>query len=216
MRYIIEGEGGFTAVHGKRIQMKKGDVILTPTWNYHDHGKDGSGPMIWRLDGLDLPSFRHFPVHFVEHFEQPWYPAENIDTSSSPIVFPWVQMKARLDAAPGDWAAQRYLKANGHEVSRVLGGAAERLNAKTSSPSRRETLSSVYHVISGSGYTTVGGTKLEWKTGDTFAIPSWHKYQHFANAVEMVYLYRFDDKPMITALGFFREEGVDVEKLVSE
>jgi gentisate 1,2-dioxygenase len=33
------------------------DVILTPTWNYHDHGKDGSGPMVW-LDGLDLPNFR--------------------------------------------------------------------------------------------------------------------------------------------------------------
>ncbi|KUL86055.1 hypothetical protein ZTR_06509 [Talaromyces verruculosus] len=215
MRYIIEGQGGFTAVHGKRIQMQKGDVILTPTWNYHDHGKDGSGPMIW-LDGLDLPNFRHFPVHFVEHFDRPRYPAENIDTSSSPIVFPWVKMKVQLDAEPGDWAMQRYLKADGREVSRVLGGAAERLNAGTSSPPRRETLSSVYHVISGSGYSTVGDSKLEWKTGDTFAIPSWYKYQHFANPGETVYLYRFDDKPMITALGFFREEGMDVEKLVSD
>lgn len=114
MRYIIEGQGGFTAVHGRRIQMQKGDVILTPTWNYHDHGKDGSGPMIW-LDGLDLPNFRHFPVHFVEHFDQLRYPAENIDTNSSPIVFPWVQMKARLDTEPGDWAVQRYLKADGRE-----------------------------------------------------------------------------------------------------
>lgn len=24
--------------------------------------------MIW-LDGLDLPMYRHFPVHFVEHFK---------------------------------------------------------------------------------------------------------------------------------------------------
>jgi gentisate 1,2-dioxygenase len=118
MRYIIEGQGGFTAVHGKRIQMQKGDVILTPTWNYHDHGKDGSGPMIW-LDGLDLPNFRHFPVHFVEHFDQPRYPAENVDTSSSPIVFPWVKMKAQLDAEPGDWAAQRYLKADGREGNSI-------------------------------------------------------------------------------------------------
>jgi gentisate 1,2-dioxygenase len=51
----------------------------------------------------------------VEHFDQPRYPAEDIDTSSSPIVFPWSQMKERLDAAPGDWAAQRYLKADGRE-----------------------------------------------------------------------------------------------------
>lgn len=119
MRYIIEGNGGFTAVHGKRIQMQKGDVILTPTWNWHDHGKDGSGPMIW-LDGLDLPNFRHFPVHFVEHFEQPRYPAKNVDTSASPVVFPWVRMKAQLDQDQGNWTTQRYLKEDGREGTLLL------------------------------------------------------------------------------------------------
>ena len=101
-------------MHGKRIQMQKGDVILTPSWNWHDHGKDGSGPMIW-LDGLDLPNFRHFPVHFVEHFEQSRYPAENVDTSASPIVFPWARMKAQLDQEQGNWTTQRYLKKDGSE-----------------------------------------------------------------------------------------------------
>lgn len=102
-------------------------------------------------------------------------------------------------------------------MSRVLGGAAERLNRGTSSPPRRETASSVYHVISGSGSSAVGNTTLEWKTGDTFAIPAWNRYQHFASPEgETVYLYRFDDKPMLTSLGFFREEGMDVECLVSD
>ncbi|GFF96417.1 gentisate 1,2-dioxygenase [Aspergillus udagawae] len=215
MRYIIEGNGGFTAVHGRRIRMQKGDVILTPTWNYHDHGKDGSGPMIW-LDGLDLPNFRHFPVHFVEHFSEPRYPAEDVDPSASPIVFPWDQMKARLDETEGNWATQRYLKADGREVSRVLGGCAERLNASTSSPRRQDTLSVVYHVITGKGRSEVGGQTLEWKAGDTFCVPSWHAYQHFAEAGETVYLYRFDDKPMITALGFYRSAEDDTEKLISD
>lgn len=114
MRFIIEGNGGFTAVHGRRIQMQHGDVILTPTWNWHDHGKDGSGPMIW-LDGLDLPNFVHFPVHFVEHYQQPRYPAEDVDTSNSPIVFPWSKMKTQLDDAGRDWVSKPYLKANGSE-----------------------------------------------------------------------------------------------------
>lgn len=114
MRFIIEGQGGFTAVHGRRIKMQRGDVILTPTWNYHDHGKDGSGPMVW-LDGLDLPSFRHFPVHFVEHFDQPRYPAEDVDSQTSPLVFPWSEMKAQLDDVPEPWATRRYLKADGRE-----------------------------------------------------------------------------------------------------
>ena len=114
MRFIIEGKGGFTAVHGRRIPMERGDVILTPTWNWHDHGKDGDGPMIW-LDGLDLPQFRHFPVHFVEHFSKPRYPAEDIDKEESTIVFPWKGMKARLDGEPGEWASAPYLKHNGQE-----------------------------------------------------------------------------------------------------
>ena len=118
MRFIIEGQGGFTAVHGRRIQMQRGDVILTPTWNWHDHGKDGSGPMIW-LDGLDLPNFMHFPVHFVEHFDQPRYPAKDVDSDSSPIVFPWSKMQIRLDEQDGDWATSDYRKDDGRPGKKV-------------------------------------------------------------------------------------------------
>lgn len=114
MRFIIEGHGGFTAVHGQRITMQRGDVILTPRWNWHDHGKDGSGPMIW-LDGLDLPNFRHFPVHFVEHYQHPRYPADDVDSNASPIVFPWTKMKQILDETPGNWASKDYLKSDGQQ-----------------------------------------------------------------------------------------------------
>jgi gentisate 1,2-dioxygenase len=113
-RFIIEGQGGFTAVHGRRIRMQRGDLILTPTWNWHDHGKDGSGPMIW-LDTLDLPNFVHFPVHFVEHFSRPRYPAEDVDSAASPIVFPWAKMKAALDGVEGEHAVLPYLRADGSE-----------------------------------------------------------------------------------------------------
>lgn len=96
-----------------------------------------------------------------------------------------------------------------------MGGCAERLDAATLSAPRQETLSAVYHVIAGSGRSEVGGKGLVWKTGDTFCVPSWYKYQHFADQGETVYLYRFDDKPMIMALGFYRSAGDDVESLVS-
>ena len=62
----------------------------------------------------------------------------------------------------------------------------------------------------------IGDTKLTWVKGDTFCVPSWYKYQHFADDGEPVYLYRFDDKPMIDALGFYRSEEMDVESLVTE
>jgi gentisate 1,2-dioxygenase len=68
--------------------------------------------MIW-LDGLDLPSFQHFPVHFVEHYDKSRYPAEDVDTSQSPIVFPWAGMKKQLDETEGDWAKRDYRKGDG-------------------------------------------------------------------------------------------------------
>ncbi|KAI1840753.1 hypothetical protein JX265_012962 [Neoarthrinium moseri] len=214
MRFIIEGNGGFTAVHGRRVNMNRGDVILTPTWNFHDHGKDGSGPMIW-LDGLDLPQFQHFPVHFVEHFKDPRYPATDVDTNASPIVFKWEKMQAALDAVEGNWASKRYLKDNGQEVSKTLGGAAERINPGSNSPKVQETTSSVYHVVSGTGFSLLNGKKIEWEQSDTFCVPAWTEYQHFSSGPETVYLYRVDDKPMIAALGFYRQSDDDVEDLVS-
>ena len=216
MRFIIEGQGGFTAVHGKRITMSRGDVILTPTWNWHDHGKDGSGPMIW-LDGLDLPQFQHFPVHFVEHYADPRYPAEMVPKGEwSPIMFPWSEMQERLDGEGKEWVRKRYLKRDGREVSLRLGGAAERIARGGRSEAVRETASSVYHVVSGSGYSEMGGERVDWKQNDTFCIPAWYKYQHFASEDEVVYLYRFDDMPMLKALGFYRKEGEADERLVSD
>ena len=97
----------------------------------------------------------------------------------------------------------------------MLGGSAERLNAASSSPTVRETASSVYHVVSGRGTSTIAGRNIAWGPGDTFCIPAWNQYRHTASPDETVYLYRFHDKPMLEALGFYRLDGVDLESLVS-
>lgn len=100
-------------------------------------------------------------------------------------------------------------------ASLTLGGSAERLVAGESSPRIRETASSVYHVISGTGHSIIGDKTIKWKQGDTICVPAWYPYQHFANDDGTVYLYRFDDKPMLRSLGFYRVEGVDIEEYVS-
>jgi len=84
------------------------------------------------------------------------------------------------------------------------------LNSGTSSPQVRETASSVYHIVEGSGYSQISDKKITWKKGDTFCIPAWYSYQHFADSAETVYLYRFDDKPMLKALGFYRKHGDEI------
>ncbi|KAK4688411.1 gentisate 1,2-dioxygenase, partial [Tremellales sp. Uapishka_1] len=210
-RFIIEGNGGYTAVHGKRITMHRGDFILTPTWCYHDHGNDSDAtPMIW-LDGLDLPQFQHYPVHFVQHYSEPRYPAK--ETTSSPILFPWSDMAAKLDATAGelDHTIVRYTNKqpghDGEEVSKIIGAQCERLEAGAKTKVVRETTSAVYHVIDGRGLSVIGNKTIEWVKGDTFTVPSWEPYHHEAET--KTYLYRFDDRPMITALGFYRNDEED-------
>ena len=54
VRMIVEGEGAYTTVDGEKCAMTRGDLILTPTGLWHEHGHDGTDPVIW-LDVLDLP-----------------------------------------------------------------------------------------------------------------------------------------------------------------
>src|SRR3546814_10880688 len=45
--------------------MQPFDLVLTPGWQWHDHGNQTDRPMIW-LDGLDIPTVRHFDAGFAE------------------------------------------------------------------------------------------------------------------------------------------------------
>src|SRR5712664_2063085 len=65
LRFVIEGEGAYTAVDGERTTMRPGDFIITPSWAWHDHGNDGDGPMVW-LDGLDIPIVTLLDAGFAE------------------------------------------------------------------------------------------------------------------------------------------------------
>lgn len=65
MRFVIEGEGAYTTVDGEKAVMRAGDLILTPSWTWHDHGNDAQGPMVW-LDCLDIPLVRYLDAGFAE------------------------------------------------------------------------------------------------------------------------------------------------------
>jgi gentisate 1,2-dioxygenase len=54
VRMVVEGEGAWTTVDGEKCPMSRGDLILTPTGLWHEHGHDGDQPVVW-LDVLDLP-----------------------------------------------------------------------------------------------------------------------------------------------------------------
>jgi len=54
VRMVVEGDGAWTTVDGEKCPMSRGDLILTPTGLWHEHGHDGDQPVVW-LDVLDLP-----------------------------------------------------------------------------------------------------------------------------------------------------------------
>jgi len=66
IRFVIEGQGAYTAVEGERTLMSPGDFVLTANWLAHDHGNTSDQPMIW-LDVLDLPTVNFFESMFAEH-----------------------------------------------------------------------------------------------------------------------------------------------------
>ena len=69
LRFVVEGQGAYTAVDGERTTMQLGDFIITPSWTFHDHGHSGVAgldePVVW-LDGLDIPMLRFFDAGFAE------------------------------------------------------------------------------------------------------------------------------------------------------
>src|SRR6476619_5867109 len=66
LRFIVEGEGAYTAVDGESTIMREGDFVITQTWTWHDHGNDSSKPMVW-LDGLDILMVAMFNAGFAEN-----------------------------------------------------------------------------------------------------------------------------------------------------
>lgn len=65
LRFVIEGHGAFTSVNGEKAYMEPGDLIVTPSWAWHEHGHEGDGPTVW-LDVLDVPVIHLFNATFAE------------------------------------------------------------------------------------------------------------------------------------------------------
>ncbi|WP_432483081.1 cupin domain-containing protein [Kineococcus esterisolvens] len=65
-RFVVEGEGVWTVVNGDPVRMSRGDLLLTPGWNFHGHHNETDQPMAW-IDGLDIPFSQTNDVGFFEY-----------------------------------------------------------------------------------------------------------------------------------------------------
>jgi gentisate 1,2-dioxygenase len=73
---------------------------------------------------------------------------------------------------------------------------------------RRVTGSAVFCVAQGKGRTVIEGKPYDWSKGDILALPSWALHEHANTGNEDAILFSIHDRPVIEALGFYREEAL--------
>jgi gentisate 1,2-dioxygenase len=233
IRVIVEGHGAYTAVDGERCFMEPGDLILTPSWSWHDHGNDTAEPMIW-LDGLDLPMIGALDVIFSEHAASEQFGVTKPDDVStrlyhqpglrpasarghqphSPLLsYKWTRTAAALAALPDSSATPYddllldYINPyTGGPVLPTMGCTAQVLRPGVHTQAHSHASSSVYLALAGKGFSVIDGRRFDWEPGDVFAIPSWVCHEHAnPSQTEAAFLFSFTDAPVMRALGLYRE-----------
>jgi gentisate 1,2-dioxygenase len=236
IRFIIQGQGGATTVEGEHYPMRVGDVLLTPSWTWHDHENTGTEPMIW-LDGLDIPLVRALHAVFFEPYGEPKQPlAEHPDESfrrfssgtlrpmrgsrpgwnASPLlVYPWQRTLEALETLAGsdntdpfdDVALEYQNPATGGPAMPTIDLAMQMLRPGVQTRAHRHTSSSVHHVVRGEGATIIEGQRYEWSERDFFVIPPWAWHAHInASAHEPAIVFQMNDVPVMQMVGLYREE----------
>ena len=231
LRFIVEGEGAYTAVEGERTTMRPGDFVVTPSWTWHDHGNETDRPMVW-LDGFDTPLVRLLDAAFAEpanvdsqtiyrpEGDSParfganmvpvdWKPARK----SSPVFnYPYARSRETLetlsrngDPDPCHGYKLRYINpATGGSPMPTIGTFMALLSAGFATAPYRSTDGTVYSVVEGTGETSIEGITIRWKPRDVFIVPSWNQHRH--RAMSDAVLFSFSDRPAQEALSLWREE----------
>lgn len=237
LRLVIEGDGAYTTTDGERMWMKPGDVITTPSWTWHDHGKVTEGEMIW-LDGIDVPLINHLHLNFTEYrrdgeLQQPvtvadedshWRYGSGLlplsglkERPYSPIYYyPYSRTREVLDQLrrDGKWDACHGLKlrlANpltGGSFMPTIAGFMQLLPAGFASVPVRSTDAAVYSVVEGSGRVQIGEQSFAYDRHDVFVVPNWTDAR-FDVATETV-LFSYSDRAMQENLSLWRERRGDV------
>jgi gentisate 1,2-dioxygenase len=231
LRFVLDGNGAYTAVEGERTTMRPGDFVITPSWTWHDHGNLGNEPVVW-LDGLDTAIVQLFDAGFRENYPQENQPLARPEgsaaarfsnnlmpvdyqtrASASPLLsYPYARSRETLaalagsqDVHPAHGIKLRFVNpATGGEAFPTIAAFMQWLPAGFAGRPYRATDGAVFSVVEGSGSVRVGEQTFAFGARDTFVIPSWHAYA-FSASTECV-LFSFSDRAAQKALGLWREQ----------
>ena len=233
VRFMLQGHGAYTTVEGDKCVMEPGDLVLTPSMTWHDHGNEGTEPAMW-IDGLDSPV-----VRYLENLAMDTYPEERQPVAAVPglserrygapglrpatvesgtatgrlLHYRWEATHAallrqrELPASPYDDVMLEYVNpSTGRSVLPTLGCYIQMLRPGVRTRSHRETSSAVYHVVAGAGHSVIDGRRFDWTRGDFFAVPPRARHEQAGDGDDPAILFSFQDVPLLTALGLYRME----------
>ena len=233
IRFIIEGDGAYTAVEGEKVIMRPGDFVLTPSWQWHDHGNETRETVVW-MDGLDVPLTRSLNAMFFEMHKDikashhkpvngskalyghgklaPTWTKER-PLFSPLMLYSWEQTLEALhdlrshDGSPYDGIMLEYTHAlTGGPVLPTMSCRVQMIRKGEKTRAKRVSGSSIFHVVQGKGRSVINGTPFEWEKGDIVALPSWAQHDYANTGAEDAILFSISDRPVLETLGFYREE----------
>jgi len=236
IRFIMEGAGAYTAVDGERVYMEPGDLILTPSWAWHDHGNETDKPVVW-MDGLDVPLVQALNAMFFQMYDVPQVPLSKPKNASvhlhghvslnptwvkerprsSPLLLyswetTWQSLNALrdVDGNAHDGVALEYTHPQtGCSLLPTMACWIQMLRPGERTKAHRHTGSAVYYVVRGAGETIIDGRRFAWGRGDIIVLPSWALHEHAnVSSRDAAVLFSIQDRPVLDALGLYREEAL--------
>ena len=231
LRFIVEGQGAYTAVDGEKTLMQPGDFVITPSWTWHHHGHDAEGPMVW-LDGLDIPILAFYNATFREDHHEAEAPVarplgdalarygsgllpvgHRSASLNSPVFnYPWARTREALHALTRAGAPDAHTGHLMRYVNPLDGGWAmptmatmvRLLPAGMATLPYRSSDSTVFTVVEGRGELRVGGRVFALGPRDIAVVPGWMPYT--LHASEDWALFSYSDRVAQEKLGFWREQ----------
>ena len=238
LRFIVDGKGSYTTVGGERTTMHPGDFIITPSWDWHDHGNPGfegvTEPVVW-LDGLDIPMVRFFDAGFAENdevaaqrpsrpegssfarFGHNMVPVRHTHTSATSPIFsyPYTRSRDALAQLQRGEAADAW---HGHKlryINPLTGGAPMPTIATFLQLIPKDLAGKAHRSTDGTVYCVVEGHGTALINDEPFAFAPQDIFvvpswaKLRLTATEDAVLFSYSDRPVQTAMGILREAFLD-------
>ena len=235
VRMVVEGNGAWSTVEGEKCEMLRGDLILTPTGLWHEHGHDGDEPVVW-LDVLDLPLVYYMEASFhinggrqttlPTHGERAYARGGVVPTAvfghgsgargkAYPMLrYPWADTKAALHSLAADQAELEAVQLTyvnpetGGDCENILGFYALMLRAGQTLRLPVRSPAMVFHLIEGAASVRVEDQSFTLAEADTCCAPGFSEItlSNLSTAAP-AYLFIADETPLHKKLGVFDHRG---------